>query len=132
MKTFSRVDLILQTMLFLAALSFVVAAITGGLDYIMLLLLTQFIMGIAQVISAVVHLAASAQRRKQRILHLLLAAGYLMSYAPLMHFVSTVGIGFYIINSLAWALAAFYYAISFRTVIPRKTSASGFLPHLSF
>jgi uncharacterized membrane protein len=132
MKTLIVLDLVLQTLLLCVALFAIVAVITGSPDYISILFLIQLVIGIVQMGSAVAHLFRYSQNRSLRMIHLAFSGTYLVTFFAIVSKLGIESSSFQIVNGAAWLLAILYYLISWRTVFPRKTSGSGFLPHLSF
>ena len=132
MKTFNIIDFISQSILFLVALVSIGGMIAGVTEYFLLLLAAQFITGIVQIGSAVIHLVGSPPHRRLRIIHLTISGAFL-AVLFVMQSTLTIGeTGFQIINSISWLLGIMYYVLSWKIIFPPKVSGSGFLPHLSF
>ena len=132
MKTFNLVDLILQSVLIFVAVFAIGALISGFSSYLFIFFIVQFVTGVVQIGSTIIHLARSSPGTKTRVIHLTLSALYLAIFAGLVSTFEISNIGVQIVNAMPWLLASFYYLISWRLVFPPRVSGSGFLPHLSF
>jgi hypothetical protein len=132
MKTFNVIDLIFQSMLFLVALFSLGAIIAGLAEYFLLLLAAQFITGVGQIGSAVIHLVGSPPHKRLRIFHLTLSAVLVVVVFMGISIHTFEDAAVQITNAISWLLAVLYYILSWKIVFPPKVSGSGFLPHLSF
>jgi hypothetical protein len=109
----------------------------GDADWPMDILLAQLMLGPWQMISSIVSVIGKTPFYRKKRIHLLLAAIYLIvlyAYIALDSGIiphsETVSRLMFIVP--AWALATFYYALTWKWVFLRKKSVGNFLPHLSF
>lgn len=131
MKTLIWIDFVLQTVLLCLASVILVASAVAGKDYLMFLFIIQFLIGVLQVFTALVHLIVCSPQEKLRIIHLA-GSGLCLFTFSVTESVSGGDVIMIVIFGAAWALAILYYVITWRLLFPPRTSRSKFLPHLSF
>lgn len=131
MKTLIWIDFVLQTVLLSMALVVLVVSVVAGKEYLMLLFIIQFLIGILQIFTALVHMIISSPQKKLRTIHLALSGLCLFTFY-VTEFVSGGDIIMIVIMGVAWALAILYYVITRKLLFPPGTNGSKFLPHLSF
>jgi hypothetical protein len=127
-------DLAIQTIIFIFGIVMLLVS-WGEADWPFAILYAQALLGPWQMISSIVSVIAKAPLYKKKKLHLLLAAIYLMVLYVCgnMSFVSISGRFFSLLLTVpAWALAIFYFILTWKWVFPRIRKGGNFLPNLSF
>lgn len=137
MRLWKYIDLVVQSLCILAALSIVVfVAIESNphdRDWRLVILFIQLIIGPWQLIGSLVSVFLKTKFRRLKSVHLLASLLYLAVLIPLFQadfmnehtrlLFATVP---------AWVLAIGYYSITWRGVLKRSERGKGFLPHLGF
>jgi hypothetical protein len=103
---------------------------------IMSLLFVQLYLGCWQFTSSAISVIARAPHFKAKRTHLIVSSIYLLSLFILGSFIDDLNIrsSFFAIYMTvpAWILGIYYYVITWRWTLPKKTGGGKFLPHINF
>jgi hypothetical protein len=129
-------DVTVQSIAFAASLIFLGSAYVT-LDWLLAFLCVQFFLGVWQVVSSIGSLVVGSPLRKWKRWHLVLAAFYLiMLYAcanSTLPVFDESGIAIKLLFVIpAWALAIFYYILTWKTFLAKDQKLGKFLPHTGF
>ncbi len=125
-------DVIVQTLIILLGLVVVIMSfVLQESDWMFSILYAQLLLGPWQMLSSIVSVIVKAPLYKAKQYHLILSSIYLVV-------LMIIGISLPMLASIAfllilpWALAIYYYVLSWKTIFPSTKRNGSFLPNLSF
>lgn len=129
------IDLAVQTLLILLAIAVLIAGYeNNGIGAV---LAVQLLIGPWQFLGSAIAIAARAPFRSARRIHLVSATAYLVVLliaanmdSKIIDIPAALSLPALIIP--AWALAVYYYQITWRWVLQKQTRRSSFLPNINF
>lgn len=127
-------DLVIQTIIFVIGIVILLGT-WEDVNWPYGILYAQMMLGPWQMVSSIVSVLTKAPLYRKKRLHLLLAIIYLFAlYVCGNADTETLAHRFYgfMLTVPAWALASFYYILTYRWVFPRIRKGGNFLPNLSF
>ena len=127
-------DFTIQSLIMLVAFAVALACITTKPEVFIMMLTVQFYLGCWQITSSVISLIARAPHFRTKSIYLTIVVIYLLSFFGIFNS------GFDIPHLAAklyctvpaWALAIYYYVITWQWTFPKRTSGGKFLPHINF
>lgn len=132
------VDLIVQTLCIGLAVLLLLTALMGhdpaDTDWAMSVLYAQMILGPWQMLSSGISIFTWAPLRRMKIIHFVIAVGYILSLMLLSSLEAVRSETFlnWFITIPAWILALYYYFLTWCWVTRANTRHGSFLPHLGF
>ena len=128
-------DFTIQSLIMLGGLIFVTGTIFSKSELFIAILIIQLYLGPWQFASSLVSVIARAPGFHEKLIHLMASVFYLLSllatlnsgYAGAPH----LAVKLYC-TVPAWALAIYYYVITWQWTFPKRTSGGKFLPHINF
>jgi hypothetical protein len=128
------IDFVFQTLLIIAGAVMLVATYYD-LNWPVIILWIQLILGPWQVMSSLISIITESFFNKEKRLHLILSACYLLglyiSFNTTLPFFSGTVLTV-LLTVPAWILAIYYYIITWKYTFPRKRKRGSFLPNLGF
>lgn len=130
------IDFTIQTIILLAGLVFMIA-LHGDKDWFLIVLMTQLFLGPWQFASSAISVASRSEYFKIKRMHLIMSSVYLLTLViiPLLDIKTTellTTLFKIYLTAPAWALATYYYIITWHWALQRKSGGSNFLPHINF
>lgn len=123
-----KIDLFVQTLMLICGLALAVTGIFDK-DGLIWLLSLQLLVGPWQMISCGISLIVKGPLFREKLTHFVVACSYLFA---LTYFEFDAAYAFYFMTIPAWALAVFYYVLTWKRVLMTRNDRNRFLPHLSF
>lgn len=131
-----HIDFIIQSLILLFGFVFVIACTLSESNLLISIWMVQLFLGPWQFTSSFISVVTHAPSFKPKFIHLILSSAYLLSLAILLQSRITFGLPqivfkFYTVIP-AWALGIYYYIITWRWALQKRTGGGKFLPHVNF
>ncbi|MBT1703064.1 hypothetical protein [Chryseosolibacter indicus] len=126
------IDVVGQTLILLACIGIGLISI-GDNDWPFgAVIFLQLFIGIWQMLSSIISVSFRTNQWKRKRTHLIAAITYLILLYVVTSFIHIVSPTNVLLFLPSWALAVYYYVVSWRCVFIAKKDSNRFLPHISF
>ncbi len=130
------IDFIIQSLILLFGFVFAIACSFNESNLLISIWMVQLFLGPWQFTSSLISVVSHVPNFKPKLIHLISSSVYLLSLAILLQGKMTFGLPqivfkFYTVIP-AWVLGIYYYIITWRWTLSKRTNGGKFLPHINF